>query len=93
MTGADARITVRLTPRAAVDRVDGVVEGALRVRVAAPAVDGAANASLMKLIAAELGISRSDVRIVAGATGRNKLVAIDGIDPARVAARWPDLRS
>ena len=73
--------------------MDGVVEGALRVRVAAPAVDGAANASLMKLIAAELGISRSDVRIVAGATGRNKLVAIDGIDPARVAARWPDLRS
>jgi len=37
---------VRLVPRAGVDRIDGVVEGALRVRVAAPPVDGAANAAL-----------------------------------------------
>jgi uncharacterized protein YggU (UPF0235/DUF167 family) len=70
-----------------------VVDGVLRVRVTAPAVDGAANASLIRLVAAELGISRSDVRIVAGATGRTKLVVIDDIGPARVAGRWPGLRS
>lgn len=72
--------------------MDGVVDGALRVRVAAPAVAGAANNALVRLIAAELDLARGRVRLVAGASGRQKLVAVDGIDPAVVAARWPGLR-
>ena len=46
---ATARFAVRLTPRGGADRVDGVLAGALRVRVAAAPVDGAANAALMAL--------------------------------------------
>jgi uncharacterized protein YggU (UPF0235/DUF167 family) len=82
---------VRLTPRAGSDRIDGVVDGALRARVAAPAVDGAANESLLRLVAGELGVRRRDVRLVAGATGRVKLVAVDGVSVDRIRDRWPGL--
>lgn len=81
-----------MTPRGGSDRIDGVVDGALRARVAAPAVDGAANQSLVRLLAAELGVARRDVRLVAGAAGRQKLVAVDGVEPAAIVARWPGLR-
>ena len=87
-----ARIPVRLTPRGGADRLDGVVGGVLRVRVAAAAVDGAANKALLRLLADELGVPRGAVRLSVGATSRTKVVEVDGIDPAAVAARWPGLR-
>ena len=86
------RFAVRLTPRSAATRVDGVVDGVLRVRVAAPAVEGAANTALVRLIADELGLAARDVRIVAGARARQKLVMVDGIAGEVVVARWPGLR-
>ena len=92
MSPSDVRFAVRLTPRAAVDRVDGVIDGVLRVRVGAPAVEGAANNALIKLIAEELGVPRSDVRIVAGAGSRQKLVVVDAGDAEAIVARWPGLR-
>ena len=85
------RLAVRLTPRGGADRIDGVGEdGVLRARVAAPPVDGAANAALCRLLAAELGLPAHAVRIVAGATARRKTVEIDG-DPGALGARWPGL--
>ena len=57
-----------------------MVDGVLRARVAAPAIGGAANQSLVRLLADELGIARRDVRIVAGAAGRQKLVVVDGVE-------------
>lgn len=91
MTATGARFAVRLTPRGGFDRIEGVVEGELRARVAAPAVDGAANHAILRLIAEELDVSRSSVRLTAGATGRRKLIAIDGVDPDVVRERWPGL--
>ena len=61
-------------------------------RVTAPAVEGAANDALLRLLADELGVARRDVRIVAGATSRQKLVVVDGVDPDAIVARWPGLR-
>lgn len=69
-----------------------MVDGILRARVAAPAVSGAANQSLLQLLAAELGVPRRDVRLVAGAAGRQKLVVVDGLRSEVVVARWPGLR-
>ena len=69
-----------------------MVDGVLRAHVAAPAVGGAANQSLLKLLADELEVPRRDVRIVAGATGRQKLVVVTGVDAGAVVARWPGLR-
>jgi uncharacterized protein YggU (UPF0235/DUF167 family) len=92
LTPTDVRFAVRLTPRSAVDRVDGVVDGVLRARVGAPAVEGAANNALIRLIADELGIAARDVRIVAGAGSRQKLLVVDGVDTEAIVARWPGLR-
>ena len=92
MSFSDVRFAVRLTPRSAVERVDDVVDGVLKVSVMAPAVEGAANTALIRLLADELGVARRDVRIVAGATSRQKLVVVDGVGSDAVVARWPGLR-
>ena len=92
MSFPSARFAVRITPRSAVERVEEVVDGVLKVRVMAPAVEGAANAALIRILADELDVARRDIRIVAGATSRQKLVIVDGVDPEAIVARWPGLR-
>jgi uncharacterized protein YggU (UPF0235/DUF167 family) len=90
---ASVRFAVRLTPRAGADRVDGVSDdGVLQVRVTAPAVDGAANAALLRLLADELDVARTSVQMVAGATGRRKLIVVDGVSPEEAEARWPGVK-
>lgn len=92
MTAGESRFAVRVTPRAGSTRVDGVVDGELRTRVTAPAVEGAANTALVRLLAEELGVARRDVRIVAGASARRKLVVVDGLSREAIVAHWPGLR-
>jgi uncharacterized protein YggU (UPF0235/DUF167 family) len=90
---SEVRFAVRLTPRGGDDRVDGVSsEGMLQARVAAPPVGGAANTSLIRLLADELDVSRSAVRLVAGASGRHKLVVVEGVSPEEIVTRWPGLK-
>jgi uncharacterized protein YggU (UPF0235/DUF167 family) len=87
------RFAVRLTPRGGADRVDGVSEeGVLQARVSAPAVGGAANAALVRLLADELDVSRGSVRLVAGSTGRHKLIMVDGVAAQQVALLWPGIK-
>jgi hypothetical protein len=68
-----------------------VRDGLLHVRVAAPPVEGGANEALLRIVAAELGIPRRDVRLVAGATSRVKVIAAVGVAQPSVATRWPGL--
>lgn len=69
-----ARITVRVTPRAGRDAVDGFdAEGHLRVRVAAPPADGHANKAVARLLAEALRLPSRDVVLVSGATARLKV--------------------
>ncbi len=90
---ADARFTVRLTPRGGADRVDGVgTDGLLRVRVAAPPVDEAANRALIRLLADELGVAAGRVSIVSGASARRKTVVVESVGREAILARWPGLR-
>ena len=65
MSPVETRFTVRLVPRGGADRIDGVVDGVLRARVAAPAVAGAANHALLRLLAADLGRYRDGVAVSA----------------------------
>ena len=85
-----APITVRLTPRARPDRILGIEHDArglsvLKVAVAAPPVDGAANAALIALLAKQFGLPKSAVTLVSGATARTKRISLAG-DPAHIAA-------
>jgi hypothetical protein len=73
--------TVRVVPRASRTQIVGEADGALRVRVAAPPVDGAANDELVRVLARALKVSRSAVAITAGGTSRLKRVAVSGIAP------------
>lgn len=56
----------------------GLLGEAIKIRVKAPPVDGAANVELLRFLAKRLGVPRSSVHLVAGATGRRKRVAVDG---------------
>jgi len=68
------------------------VDGVLRVRVGAPAVGGSANVALIRLLADELDIPRRDIRIVAGATSRQKLLVVEGVQADALTERWPGLK-
>jgi len=86
------RLTIRLTPGAAGDRVDGVDErGALRVRVRAAPVDGAANEALLRLIAETVGVPRSLVSMLSGSSARTKVIVVDESARQRVVELWPNL--
>lgn len=68
-----ARLTVRVTPRASRDAVEGFSDaGVLAVRVTAAPTDGAANAAVTRLLAKALGLPARDIVLVAGATARTK---------------------
>jgi uncharacterized protein (TIGR00251 family) len=74
------RIAVRVQPRARKDEIAGERQGALVVRVTAPPVEGRANDAVRRLIAKRLGIAAGRVSVVRGATGRDKLVEIEGME-------------
>src|SRR5690606_33254169 len=92
-------LDVLVAPRAARSQVVGVHDGPLKVQLAAPPVDGAANAALCELLSERLDLPRAAIEIARGATGRRKTVRISGLDPAAVRARlglavlllWPCL--
>ena len=72
---------VRVAPRASRNRFIGVQDGVLRVALTAAPVDGAANEALKKLIAKELGVSKSSVKIIVGERARNKVLCVEGVSP------------
>ena len=78
MTGA-SRISIYVQPRASKTMVDGMHDGCVKVRLAAPPVDGAANAALIEFVAERLSLAKSRVRIVSGQTSRRKVVEVDGV--------------
>ena len=80
MNETSARISIKVKPRASRDLVEGWKEDALVVRLTSPPVDGAANSSLIKLLAKKTGIAKSLIRIVSGEKGRLKVLEFDGID-------------
>jgi uncharacterized protein (TIGR00251 family) len=77
--GSAVRFSVRLQPRSSKNEMGGIQNGALKVRVTAPPVEGSANDALMKLLAQNLGVPPRDVTIVSGAASRNKTVEVSGV--------------
>jgi uncharacterized protein len=83
---SEARIEVRLQPRASRDELLEIRDGVLRARVCAAPVDGQANRALCRLLAARLGVPPSAIEVIRGERGRSKLVRVQGIDGAALVA-------
>ncbi|MFN3808545.1 DUF167 domain-containing protein [Asticcacaulis sp.] len=82
-----ARLVVRLTPKAAADRVDGWdmdEQGRpyLKVRVTAPPIEGRANDALIAFLAKRLKLPKSRLSLLAGDTSRLKQIEVEGLDEA-----------
>ncbi len=83
-------VALRVTPRSVRDAIEGVDdEGALRVRVTAAPADGAANKAVIKLLAKALGVPKSALTLVAGASSRHKRLRIEGMSAVAVQQHWP----
>lgn len=83
-----ARITIRVQPRASASEVAGYgADGALKVRVTAPPVEGAANEAVIRTLSGALGVPKSSISILRGDTGRVKVIEIAGLDEAEVRTR------
>lgn len=86
-TADGIRLLVRVQPRAARTEMVGEHGGALKIRVAAPPVDGAANDALVRFLAEQLAVPRAAVTLAAGTSGRSKVVLVSGVTPQAAAAR------
>lgn len=67
--------------------VVGLHGNEIRLRVAAPPVDGAANAAVVRLLAEHLGVPRSAVEVAGGVAARHKVVLVAGVTPSEAARR------
>ena len=75
------KLSLKITPNAKRSEVVGWEEGILKVKIAAPAIDGKANAELVKFLAKKLGLPKSQIVILKGETARQKLVEVpDGAE-------------
>lgn len=86
-TSKGCRLAVRIAPRSSRDAVLGTHDGALKIALTAPPVDGEANAALIAFVAKGLGVPKRRVRIASGATQRDKVLKLDGVDRETVL-RW-----
>lgn len=80
-------IDLLVQPRASRTALGEVHDGALRLRIAAPPVDGAANAAIIEFLAKQLGVRRDALSLQRGATGRRKRVLVSGLPREDVAQR------
>jgi hypothetical protein len=86
-------VALHIVPRARATAVAGPHGDAVKIRVAAPPVDGAANAELVRFLAAQLNVPTARVTIVGGASGRRKTVSVDGIGTDQIRRTLLDTRA
>ena len=84
--GGALTLELLIQPRASRTRVIGEHDGRLKVQLAAPPVDGEANAALVEFLAGALGVRKADVTLRRGEAGRRKTVRIAGVTAEAVAA-------
>ena len=86
-TPAGVTISVHVAPRASANKIMGMHNGALKVALTAPPVEGAANKALVEFVARSLDVPRSAVTILSGATSRNKVIQVSGLTAEQALAR------
>ena len=81
---SSVRIAVYIQPRAKRTEIAGRFGTDLKIRVAAPPIEQAANEELLAFVAQKLGVRQRDIRLIAGATSRHKVLEIEGIRPEQI---------
>lgn len=79
-------LSVLVQPRASRTKIVGEHDGRLKIALAAPPVDGEANAALIEFVSDALGVRKSDAELLDGATGRRKRLLIRGVTLAAATA-------
>ena len=83
-----AALAIRVTPRARHNEIVEILnDSTVKIRLTAPPAEGKANQALIEFLAEVLDVPRSHIEIVAGLSGRDKLVSILGVDAAYVQER------
>lgn len=90
-TSGGVEFAVRVIPAASKNEVAGVQDGALKVKLTAPPVEGKANRACVDFLAGLLGIRRSALAIVAGGKSRKKTVSVEGVTRTVLEARLKGL--
>ena len=86
-TATGVRVRLHVQPRASRSELAGRHGDAIKVRLTAPPVDGAANEALLQFLAVRLQVPRSALSLVSGGSGRSKVVAIEAISPEDASRR------
>jgi uncharacterized protein len=81
------RLEVYVQPRASRTELAGRHDGVIKIRIAAPAIENAANRALLDFIALQLGTTKRCVRLVSGAASRRKVLEIEGVSEEVVAEK------
>jgi len=86
-----AAITIRVTPRSSKNEIQEILtDGTIKIRITSAPVDGHANETLVRFLAEVLNVSTSQVEIIAGKSGRDKLISIIGLSADTVHQRIMD---
>lgn len=80
-------LAIHVVPRASKTEVSGEHDGAIKIRLQAPPVEGKANRALIEFLTEQLGVSRSAVTLCSGEAGRTKRVQVTGITAAAAESR------
>jgi uncharacterized protein (TIGR00251 family) len=78
---------VKVHPGAGRSEITGFTGGALQIKINAPPEKGKANRELMDYLSRRLDVKKSAISIIKGETGRNKLIAIEGLTPEEIIGR------
>jgi uncharacterized protein (TIGR00251 family) len=82
-------IRIRAVPRASKNEIQGIYDGALKIRLTTPPVDGKANQALIKFLSKTLKISKAQIELAQGETSRHKTVHISGLTKPQLLERVP----
>ena len=80
------QLRLRVQPGARAERLEGVHDDELRLRLTAPPVDGAANTACLVFLARTLGVRRSQITLQSGRKSRHKVLLVDGVSLQHAAA-------
>jgi uncharacterized protein (TIGR00251 family) len=90
-TGDDVVFLIHVVPKSAKSEITGVQDDALKIKVAAPPVEGRANAECVRLLSDVLGVKRNQVTIISGHKSKKKTVAVRGVKRSDIESILPEL--